>query len=92
MSHLPTHKHRCPKCAYVWEHETPHPIEMIFGFISEDEYAERHTCPNCEYRSVDRADEEMGTYFKYFGDVPAGEFDTEFADGLTTTVITLGVK
>lgn len=35
------HKHKCPDCATIWEHERP-PDDT-----SEEEYHRLHNCPEC---------------------------------------------
>jgi len=42
----PTHKHRCPDCGYIWEHETNCSEVIIRSGVSPDN-KKQHTCSKC---------------------------------------------
>lgn len=46
------HKHRCPSCYFIWEHNDS------CAHLSQELWAESHTCPKCGKQEVTK---------KYFG-------------------------
>lgn len=71
-----THKHCCPKCRYVWEHENADFFDSLFGMEPEKHKA-LHTCPNCGHFFESPKDTQppvWDTCWKYRGKVKAGGF------------------
>jgi glycine cleavage system aminomethyltransferase T len=43
------HKHKCPKCLYVWEHQGPATI-IQHMMMTDQEHRDMHTCSKCHYK------------------------------------------
>lgn len=62
-----THKHACPKCGFVWEHE-----DALTCRRTEPERVAAHTCPECGHFKDGVG--KTSTTFIYWGSVPAGSY------------------
>lgn len=56
------HRHQCPECGTVWEHENP-PEDDVSTEAERDLYRSRHKCPGCG----------CGERWRYTGPLPPAE-------------------